>query len=80
MSSESPSRRASDHASLSAPRVTRPVTEPEPGRTEKSPETAGHAPDLNYFSVGNGRANGSRERRHRTIEWHGPERRVGGRF
>ena len=81
MTSEAPRRRASDQHSISSPRVARPAKTPEPGRTEKHSDAAGtESPEPGFYQVGNGRANAARERRHRDMEWHGPERRISSRF
>jgi hypothetical protein len=77
MTSEAPRRRASDH-SVSSPRVARM---PEPARTDKPPEnTVGESREAGFYHVGSGRANASRERRQRDMEWHGPERRISSRL
>ena len=81
MTSEAPRRRASDQDLISSPRAVRPTTTSEPSPTEKNPEaTAGQTPEPGFSNLGSGRANASRERRHRDMEWQGPERRISDRF
>ena len=71
MTGEGPRRRASDQTAT-APTSARPAPHPEP-KVVPSRESS-------LFLVGNGRANGTRERRQRDLDWNGPERRISGRF
>ena len=81
MTSEAPRRRASDQLSVTSPRASRPAATPESDRNETHPDGSA-VPSLapSFTHLGNGRANASRERRRRDMEWHGPERRISGRF
>jgi hypothetical protein len=71
MRSESPRRRASDQTPSS------PLFQPGRGRAQEvnAPEPAPY-PLREDFSPESGQGSGSRERRQRTMEWDGPERRM----
>jgi hypothetical protein len=81
MNSEAPRRRASDQQSISSPRAPRPAWTPDSIRPEARPDaTAGRSLEPGFSHLGSGRANASRERRQRNIEWYGPERRISTRL